>query len=799
MFRNDKTGFYTLAKQWLVFIVAIQFLPLILTADQITITGNYLDRKSNPIVGASVKYFSNIAQLDSSGTDDNGYFTLNIQTVGIEAETLPNRFHLGQNYPNPFNPETRIPVATPYPVTLSLFNIRGQLVDKINIPIGLYDIVWGGLDRNSKPVGAGIYILLLKGNNMRLSRRITLLDGGRQSRLRLEKHQSTVQRSDLAKASTIDEIHFIKPNTTTKVIQLKSATQDTSLGVISGNVGPAILQSIEYDSCHIDESRDWNLNGIIYNDGDSRYSLKDTAEFYFQYYPHILKFNSYTPGDFSTTLYIDDITDPSLKDSMQLKYKVLAGGSPGTLPWQFADIPDMTISEDDTLKLDMLQFVEDGRWPDICGYGIDTLANATFYNELNDVWIIPEPDYNGIIDSIVIWVKDMDHDQRVYLKPFNLTVTPVNDAPVFTGNVPNYTIPEDSLVRIPAHSFFTDVDGDALDYIIQNLGSNATQEDSSGVVIVKPSLGWNGTLSGLVLEAMDAEASAQSNEFEIEVTPPPMTTVHFLLKDFYTDSTITVDTSTFWVGDSIYQSLDGTLALTLPRGSYEFNATNPNTIDGLYWWAADHYTFLRRPGNTENFEQRAKNDTSSPIIFSTENDTILVYKIMSDYPLPDAAGILDSEAQGTVRFGPNDLNAPAWWNMNYTAPDSATHARVIDLLENHLPAATKNKLWLQYQEGTVEPTDSHLWMAIDPGVPGPTNGTTYDPNTNEIIECHARWPNQPITKDLWIETLQAIGNLYDVGGVDPPILSHDGPDYYINELGQQLLGLLYFVQPKTQI
>ncbi|MBU4446255.1 hypothetical protein KJ656_14435, partial [bacterium] len=236
------------------------------------------------------------------------------------------------------------------PASLTLYNILGQFVDQIHLPTpGAYTILWGGADRFGKPVSAGIYILVLSDNEHKIVKRLTLLDSGNGSRMRIAMNLPKV--TNLRKVTTTnDEIHFIKHNTTTKVIQLSSASQDTNLGVITGNVGPAILQSIEYDSCHIDESRDWNLNGIIYNDGDSRYSLKDTAEFYFQYYPHILKFNSYTPGDFSTTLYIDDITDPSLKDSMQLKYKVLAGGSPGTLPWQFADIPDTTMNEDDTLK-----------------------------------------------------------------------------------------------------------------------------------------------------------------------------------------------------------------------------------------------------------------------------------------------------------------------------------------------------------------------------------------------------------------------------------------------------------------
>jgi len=972
------------------FAVLLLLASIILHAGQITITGQYLDKKNNPIAGASVEYFANIAQLDSTSTDENGNFMLTINTVGIETETLPDRFYLGQNYPNPFNPETHITVDTPYPATMTIFNIRGQYVDKIKIPIGSNDIIWGGLDRYSKPVAAGIYILYVEADDFHMSKRLTLLDGGSGSRLRIAHTQTALKSTELSKANTVDEIHFIKPNTTIKVIQLTTITQDTSLGIITGNVGPTILQTIPYDSCYADQDLSWNLNTNVLNDGDNRFSLKDTAEFYFQYYPHILHFQSGTAGIYSTTLYITDGTDPVLKDSMQVSCKALDGGSPATLPFQYAEIPDTVINQGDTLFLDMLLFVNDGRWPDICGYGIDSLPHATFINELNEVRIISEPGFYGTIDSIVIWVRDMAHGQRVYLKPFSLTV---NAAPQFTGHVEDFTIfsndGQETYHLDSCGITFTDPEGD--DFVIQSLytdtlwflifsnygkvwylqaydpdpddwydpnffagmqnvrlsavdehgaigytnyfdvnlywppeqiqplpdiemirgdslficfrdyiedkdddtlafASNTDKltitqkQDSIAIVSTTDYIGYindviitvsdgvstlnlnpidilikgpndepvqiqevpdqemfvNDTLQLLITEyAIDLEnkpltgsllANPNVNSFQvgdtlyivpladyigtltdivividngissvqlnpIDILVRPLNIVTFILKDFKTDTTLISNTSTFWIDTKLYTRTGGILTVGLQDGTYEFNATNPNTIDGKY--NLEDYLFLRRPGEIENFEQRSGPDNSSPIII-TQNDTILAYKIMSNFPMSTVVPYLNEDwFKGTVRFGPDDLQAPAWWNMNYDPPTDIVRENVLAVINDHIPKATLGKLNLQYIESNTRPTGSVLELGMDSSFPGPgTNFTGFDDN-NCILYATSRWPLIPNMYTTWIEILQAIGDLPDLP-TDPPIVSYTpelGP--HINELGQNMLGLLYFVLPNT--
>lgn len=69
---------------------------------------------------------------------------------------------LYNNYPNPFNPETTISfdLAEPCPVTLKVFNIKGQKVKTLindSIIAGNHSIIWNGTDSNGKQVSSGVY------------------------------------------------------------------------------------------------------------------------------------------------------------------------------------------------------------------------------------------------------------------------------------------------------------------------------------------------------------------------------------------------------------------------------------------------------------------------------------------------------------------------------------------------------------------------------------------------------------------------------------------------------------------
>ncbi len=808
---------------------------VILHAGQITITGQYIDKKNNSIAGASVEYFANIAQLDSTSTDDYGNFTLTINTVGIDAKALPDQFYLGQNYPNPFNPETHVPVSTPYPATLTIFNIRGQFVDKVKIPIGFHDIVWGGLDQNAKPVSAGIYILYVEANDFHMSKRLTLLDGGSGSRLRIDKPQHTAQRSGLAKANSVDEIHFIKPNTSTKVIQLTTVTQDTSLGIIIGNVGPTILQTVPYDSCYADQDLSWNLNTMVFNDGDNVFSLKDTAEFYFQYYPHILHFQSGTTGIYSTTLYIHDATDPVLRDSMLVTCKALDGGSPGTLPWQFADIPDMTINEDNTLILDMLQYVTDSHPADITEYGIDTLTNATFNTKLNDVWIIPGPDYNGSIDSIVIWVKDKAHSQRVYLKPFNLTVLPVNDAPRLVLETLLESVGEDTTGLPIAIANFTvfdpDTGRDGYFDIYLGMGSFTTpnyqdikinmngstddimaqyQEFSGQVFLESIAKHVNGE-QGYGIEVYGSDdwhfSAEEYTKLTVEPREEPIINVTFRFKAAYPDTLLETGVNTLQLtplDDELRKnpikefqeiSVEDNAYITAQVSSLmDVNGMNSNSADG---WYGIEFLFLKK--GSEILEQRAREDNSSVVDFNelADGDTVDVYKIMDTKQLDDVFRWLDKYSLGTRRF-PNDT-VTVWWNTSgdYKDPDSTYLAWTKEAMD-HLTSLPNVEFdyKILVSDGLPEriPILEIIW---DPHLSTPQNGTIYNIN-NEITQVQVKTTNTSNDSNFFTEIWEGTTDSYESGGVSPPVTEHDeyGNIRY-NEFANALYSINYLGLPKT--
>ncbi|MBD3168968.1 MAG: T9SS type A sorting domain-containing protein [candidate division Zixibacteria bacterium] len=75
---------------------------------------------------------------------------------------IPTRTALVGNYPNPFNPQTSIEfeLSTPANVEITIYNIRGQMVNKLvegQFEAGTHDVTWDSVDENGNAVSAGIY------------------------------------------------------------------------------------------------------------------------------------------------------------------------------------------------------------------------------------------------------------------------------------------------------------------------------------------------------------------------------------------------------------------------------------------------------------------------------------------------------------------------------------------------------------------------------------------------------------------------------------------------------------------
>lgn len=88
---------------------------------------------------------------------------------------LPGHFNLEGNYPNPFNPATtiRFTLAKKLPVTLAVYNNRGQLVETLideMVAEGEHQISWDGSNYTS-----GVYIVRMIAENRSENIKITLI------------------------------------------------------------------------------------------------------------------------------------------------------------------------------------------------------------------------------------------------------------------------------------------------------------------------------------------------------------------------------------------------------------------------------------------------------------------------------------------------------------------------------------------------------------------------------------------------------------------------------------------------
>jgi hypothetical protein len=92
--------------------------------------------------------------------------------------TLPVAAALHPNFPNPFNPSTTIAfdLASPAPVTLSIFDLRGRLVRTLvdrELPAGRHAVVWDGRGRRGEVVASGTYLYRLVAGGETVTRRMT--------------------------------------------------------------------------------------------------------------------------------------------------------------------------------------------------------------------------------------------------------------------------------------------------------------------------------------------------------------------------------------------------------------------------------------------------------------------------------------------------------------------------------------------------------------------------------------------------------------------------------------------------
>jgi hypothetical protein len=105
-----------------------------------------------------------------------------LRCVLANLADVPERYvaALGQNSPNPFNPSTVIPFVLPRTgrARLDVYGLDGRHVATVvdgELPAGAHGVVWSGGDDRGRAVASGIYVLALRFEDIRLTRRMTLV------------------------------------------------------------------------------------------------------------------------------------------------------------------------------------------------------------------------------------------------------------------------------------------------------------------------------------------------------------------------------------------------------------------------------------------------------------------------------------------------------------------------------------------------------------------------------------------------------------------------------------------------
>lgn len=138
------------------------------------VAGTYLAIDQAPIICMIENYRSNLIWNNFMANpeiapmlDAIGFVPDSTTAIEPQAAEVASEFALLGNYPNPFNPSTTIQFSLDKPglVILSIYNIRGQLVDRVKQNYsnsGYQQIFWKAASINKKTLSSGIYLYKLE-------------------------------------------------------------------------------------------------------------------------------------------------------------------------------------------------------------------------------------------------------------------------------------------------------------------------------------------------------------------------------------------------------------------------------------------------------------------------------------------------------------------------------------------------------------------------------------------------------------------------------------------------------------
>jgi hypothetical protein len=119
-------------------------------------------------------YTHNVAAVFNGGWEglwSDDLEIVHVNPVGVENEIIPTKMELS-NYPNPFNPTTSISfnIKEHEKGTLSIYNIKGQLIESQLFESGQYNYLW-----DASTQSPGIYLYKFETKSIIETRKMLLL------------------------------------------------------------------------------------------------------------------------------------------------------------------------------------------------------------------------------------------------------------------------------------------------------------------------------------------------------------------------------------------------------------------------------------------------------------------------------------------------------------------------------------------------------------------------------------------------------------------------------------------------
>jgi len=170
------------------------------------------------------------------------------------------------------------------------------------------------------------------------------------------------------------------------------------------------------------------------------------------------------------------------------------------------------------LNPDTQTFIQTGNLDNLSISSVQNAVNGSVVINNGNIIFTPNANYNG--SASFTYTIDDGHGGTV-TKTANLSINPVNDAPVVANQIPTQQLYAGEQVNIALNTAFTDIDGDVLAYSLKNADGTAAPawlsiNPAAMTVSGTAPAGFAGVLH-LVLAGDDANGGIATQNFDINV------------------------------------------------------------------------------------------------------------------------------------------------------------------------------------------------------------------------------------------------------------------------------------------